>query len=146
MASEKTAQDGSGAGMDSAELLKTLLSNEHIPEGVKKQLWALFSHTVKLTFLTEKDVQTYLLKWKLIRLAIIKSIPKSAYDDAIKLELLNVGIEYESNIRKSLGAKMNYIELITAEIRATFDERPLGVQSSNNVSFVKRLTNAVTGK
>lgn len=141
-------EEKQGVGMDSSEFVGRILNNDHIPEDVRLRFWSLFSGTQKLTFLSsEDDVMRYMLRFKLMRSAIIRSIPKNEYKTSLALDLLNVEIEFENNLRKALGdKKVNFFELLMSTLHINFAERQVGQGSSENVGFVKRLTNALGGK
>ena len=135
---------GSG-GMDASELVESLLSNEHIPEKVLKQLWVLFGKSTKLSFLKDNDIKMLMYQFELLRLTIIESIPKSAYNEDLELELIQVQIEFELNLNRSRGARMNERELLGSSTTASFSERQMG-HTSDEPSFLDKLGRMFGGK
>ncbi len=130
---------GSG-GMDASELVESLLSNEHIPKPLLKQLWVLFGKSTKLSFLKDNDIKMLMYQFELIRLTIIESVPKSAYDEELELSLIQIRIEFELNLNRSRGARMNERELLGSSTTASFSERQIG-NPSDNPGFLDKLTN-----
>jgi hypothetical protein len=128
---------GSG-GMDASELVESLLSNEHIPEHLLKQLWVLFGKSTKLSFLKDNDIKNLMLQFELLRLTIIESIPKSAYDEELELQLIQIRMEFELNLNRSRGARMNERELLGSSTTASFSERAMG-HSSEDPGFIDKL-------
>ena len=135
---------GSG-GMDASELVESLLSNEHIPQKLLKQLWALFGKSTKLSFLRDEDIRILMYQFELIRLTIIESIPKSAYDEELEMELIQVQIEFELNLNRSRGARMNERELLGSSTTASFTERQMG-HASDNPGFLDKLSGLFGGR
>ena len=116
-------------GMDASELVESLLSNEHIPKKLLTQLWVLFGKSTKLSFLKDNDIVMLMYQFELLRLTIIESIPKSAYNEDLEMELIQIRIEFELNLNRSRGARMNERELLGSSTTASFSERQMGHQS-----------------
>jgi hypothetical protein len=142
------APSGIGAlGMDASEFLSRLLNNEHIPEEFKSSLFSLFSQNQKLTFLEEKDIEIYLLRFRLLRNSIVQSVPKAQNNSTLSRELDNIEIEFNNVLRQSLGdRKGNFLTHLMANMSIQFTERPSGTDSSQNIGFVKNLSNILAGK
>ena len=134
---------GSG-GMDASELVESLLSNEHIPEKLKKQLWVLFGKSTKLSFLKDNDIKNLMLQFELLRLTIIESIPKSAYNEDLEMDLIQIRIEFELNLNRSRGARMNERELLGSSTTASFTERPMG-RSAEEPGFLDKIARMFGG-
>lgn len=130
---------GSG-GMDASELVESLLDNSHVPQPLQKQFWALFGKSTKLSFLRDDDIKMLMYQFELIRLTIIESIPKAAYNEELELSLIQIQIEFELNLNRSRGARMNERELLGSSTSATFSERQMG-HSTENPGFLDKLTN-----
>jgi hypothetical protein len=130
---------GSG-GMDASELVESLLSNEHIPEPLLKQMWVLFGKSTKLSFLKDNDIKMLMYQFELLRLTIIESIPKSAYDEDLELQLIQIRMEFELNLNRSRGGRLNERELLGSSTSATFNSQQMGHQS-DNPGFLDKLTN-----
>jgi len=127
-----------GGGMDASELVESLLSNEHIPKKLLNQLWVLFGKSTKLSFLKDEDIRMLMLQFELLRLTIIESIPKSAYNEDLEMELIQIRIEFELNLNRSRGARMNERELLGSSTTASFTERQMG-HASDEPSFLDKL-------
>ena len=130
---------GGSGNMDASELVESLLSNQHIPEHLLKQLWVLFGKSTKLSFLKDRDIEMLMYQFELIRLTIIESVPKSAYDEELELSLIQIRIEFELNLNRSRGSKMNERELLGSSTTASFSERNMG-HASDNPGFLDKLT------
>jgi len=135
---------GSG-GMEPSELVESLLSNEHIPAKLKKQLWVLFGKSTKLSFLKDSDIRGLMLQFELLRLTIIESIPKSAYNEDLEMDLIQIRMEFELNLNRSRGARMNERELLGSSTTASFSERPIG-HSADEPGFMDKLSKMFGGK
>lgn len=124
--------------MDASELVESLLSNEHIPPHLLKQLWALFGKSTKLSFLKDSDIKMLMLQFELLRLTIIESLPKSQYTEELEMTLIQVGMELSLNLNRSRGGRMNERELLSSSTTASFTERSMG-NPSDNPSFLDKL-------
>jgi hypothetical protein len=129
---QRNLQDFPSGNMDPSELIESLLDNSHVPRNLQSQLWSLFGKSSKLTFITEEDVRTLMLEFELLRLTIIESIPKSAYDENLEMTLIQIRMEFEFNIRRSKGSKMNERELLGSSTSATFSDRQMGRPSEDH--------------
>ncbi len=139
MQTQRGFDDVPGAGgMDASELVESLLSNAHIPKDVVEELWVLFGKSTKLSFLKDDDIRMLMLQFELLRLTIIESIPKSAYDEKLEMKLIQIRIEFELNLNRSRGARMNERELLGSSTTASFTERQMG-HASENPGFFDRL-------
>ena len=124
--------------MDASELVESLLSNEHIPEHLLEQLWVLFGKSTKLSFLKDNDIKMMMLQFELLRLTIIESIPKSAYDEELEMSLIQIRVEFELNLNRSRGGRLNERELLASSTTATFSSKEMG-NTSDNPSFLSKL-------
>jgi len=79
-----------------------------------------------------------MLQFELLRLTIIESIPKSAYNEDLEMELIQIRIEFELNLNRSRGARMNERELLGSSTTASFTERQMG-HASDEPSFLDKL-------
>lgn len=131
-------------GMEPSELVESLLSNAHIPPKLLKQLWVLFGKSTKLSFLKDEDIRGLMLQFELLRLTIIESIPKSAYDEELEMSLIQIRMEFELNLNRSRGSRMNERELLGSSTTASFTERPMG-HSSEDPGFFGKLTKIFGG-
>lgn len=146
MQSSRNLDDIPGAGgMDASELVESLLSNEHIPKKLLKNLWVLFGKSTKLSFLKDEDIRQLMLQFELLRLTIIESIPKSAYNEELELELIQIRMEFELNLNRSRGARMNERELLGSSTTASFSERQMG-NRSEEPGFLDKLSRMFGGK
>ncbi len=127
-------------GMDASELVESLLSNEHIPPALLKQMWVLFGKSTKLSFLKDNDIKMLMLQFQLLRLTIIESIPKSAYDEELEMTLIQIRVEFELNLSRSRGGihGMNERELLASSTTATFNSKEMG-NTSENPGFLSKL-------
>ena len=132
------------SGMDASELVSSLLSNEHIPKKLREEMWILFSQTIKLSFITDADVNWFSLQWELLRLTVIESIPKSLYNEELERDLIMAGMEFRGNILRAKGGKMNERELLGSSTSASFSERNMGSQASNP-GFLDKLSSMFGG-
>lgn len=134
--------DVPNGNMDASELVESLLSNEHIPKSLLKQLWVLFGKSTKLSFLKDNDIRNLMLQFELLRLTIIESIPKSAYDEELEMSLIQIRMEFELNLNRSKGGHhgLNERELLGSSTTASFSERQMG-HASDNPGFLDKLTN-----
>lgn len=128
-------------GTDAGELVEKLLSNEHIPDYLARDFWVLFGRTAKLTFITEEDRRRLMLKFEYLRLTALEMIPPGKYQEQAEHELFSIGIEFEMNLLRARGHRMNERELLGASTYATFSERPMGSQSGENVGLFNRVIN-----
>jgi len=124
--------------MDASELVESLLSNEHIPEHLLKQLWVLFGKSTKLSFLKDNDIKNLMLQFELLRLTVIESVPKSAYNEELEMSLIQIRVEFELNLNRSRGSKMNERELLGSSTSATFAPQNMG-NMSDNPGFLSKL-------
>lgn len=125
--------------MDASELVESLLSNEHIPKDLLKELWVLFGKSTKLSFLKDNDIKMLMLQFELLRLTIIENVPKSCYDEKLEMDLIQIRIEFELNLNRSRGSKMNERELLGSSTTASFSERNMG-NPSENPGFLDKLS------
>ena len=129
---------GSG-GMEPSELVESLLSNEHIPDHLRKRMWVLFGKSTKLTFLKDDDIKQLMLQFELLRLTIIESIPKAQYNEELELDLIQIQMEFLLNLKRSFGSgRMNERELLGSSTTASFTEKHMG-NTSNNPGFLDKL-------
>jgi hypothetical protein len=128
----------SGGGMDASELVESLLSNSHIPSDVVDEFWVLFGKSTKLSFLKDNDITMLMLQFELLRLTIIENIPKSEYNEKLEMKLIQIRIEFELNLNRSRGARMNERELLGSSTTASFTERPMG-HSSEEPGFLDKI-------
>lgn len=133
-------------GTDAGEMMEKLLSNDHVPIEIREKCWALYGNSIKLTFTTPEMKERFLNYFELIRLTILESIPKSAYNEALELEFYNAYIEFEANLGRSAGFRLNERELMATTTHATFAERQLNNGQSENVPFFSRLMRMATGQ
>ena len=124
--------------MDASELVESLLSNEHIPEHLLKQLWVLFGKSTKLSFLKDNDIKMMMLQFELLRLTIIESIPKSEYNEELEMSLIQIRVEFELNLNRSRGGRLNERELLASSTTATFSSKEMG-NTSDNPGFLSKL-------
>jgi len=120
-----------GGGMDASELVESLLSNEHIPKPLLKQMWVLFGKSTKLSFLKDNDIDMLMLQFELLRLTIIESIPKASYNEELEMTLIQIRIEFSLNLSRSRGGRLNERELLGSSTSATFNSQQMGHQSDN---------------
>lgn len=130
---------GSG-GMEPSELVESLLSNEHIPDHLRKKMWVLFGKSTKLSFLKDDDIKQHMFQFELLRLTIIESIPKAQYNEELELDLIQIQMEFSLNLSRSRGARLNERELLGSSTTASFTERPTH-NMSNNPGFLDKLAN-----
>lgn len=128
-------------GIDAGELIEKLLSNEHIPDHIRDQFWVLFGRTSKLTFINEQRLKRLMLRFELLRITALESIPPGDYQEGLESLLYSIGLEFEMNLCRSLGHRLNERELMGASTYATFAERPLST-GQENIPFFNRLIGA----
>jgi hypothetical protein len=119
------------SGMDPGELVESLLSNIHVPVRLQEQMWVLFGKSTKLSFLGNDDIRDLMLQFELLRLTIIESIPVSEYNEDLEMDLIQIRMEFELNLNRSKGARMNERELLGSSTSASFTERPMGNSASD---------------
>jgi len=129
-------------GTDAGELVEKLLSNEHIPEHLVESFWVLFGRTAKLTFITEEDRRRLMLRFEYLRTTALECIPPGEYQERAEQELYSIGMEFEMNLLRARGKRMNERELLGASTYATFSERPMGGQAGENIGLFGRVINA----
>lgn len=128
-------------GTDAGELVEKLLSNEHIPPELARDFWVLFGRTAKLTFITEADRTRLMLKFEYLRLTALECIPPGDFQEQAEQDLYSIGMEFEMNLLRARGHRMNERELLGASTYATFSERPMGNAAGENVGLFSRLVN-----
>lgn len=142
---QRNMDDAPGMGaMDASEMVESLLSNEHIPKHLQMEMWVLFGKTTKLSFLKDDDIRNLMLQFELLRLTIIESLPKSEYNEELEMSLIQVRMEFELNLNRSRGARMNERELLGSSTTASFSERPMG-HSTDDPGFLSKLMKAFGG-
>lgn len=139
---QNSLQTTRGLAIEQSEVIQRLMDNSHIPEKLIKELWALFGSSSKLTFLNEEDVRICMLRWELLRLTIIESLPKEDYKEELESTLNMVGTEFFFNIKRSMGSRMNERELLSANTQANFAERNIGAEQKG-MGFFSRLKNLI---
>lgn len=141
-------------GTDAGELVEKLLSNDHVadlltnqifPEHVRSMFAVLFGRTTKLTFINDEQFRVLWLMWLDTKYIALQSVPKGDYQVAAEGILKIAGMEFYMNLCRSKGHRLNERELLSASTSATFSERPIGGNQSENVPFFNRLINAVKG-
>lgn len=136
--------DVPSGSMDASELVESLLSNEHIPKDIQKQWWVLFGKSTKLSFLNQEDIDHLLLEFELLKLTTLESIPKNAYDEKLEHQLIMARMEFELNLRRSKGGRLNERELLGSSTQATFSERSMG-HASESPGFLDKIARVLGG-
>ena len=135
---ERNMSDVPAGGMDASELVESLLSNEHIPKDLLKDLWVLFGKSTKLSFLKDNDIKMLMLQFELLRLTILENVPKSFYNEKLEMDLIQIRIEFELNLNRSRGGRMNERELLASSTTASFSSKDME-KTADNPGFLDKL-------
>ncbi len=115
-----------------SEFIQKLLENSHIPRHLVSKYWALTGQTIKLTFLTQDEVDMMMLRWDILKVTIIESVPKIAFDEDMEFDLEQMEIEFNANLNRSKGSRQNERELISTTTNATYAEASLNPQKQES--------------
>lgn len=130
---------GAGQGTDAGELFNKLTSNEHIPPEILDEFWSLFGLTTKLTFIDGAALKRQKLMIKQLILSKIQDMPDGTFSGDIERLLTQIEMEHEKQLLRSKGLRMNERELQSANTYATYGERNLGPDQTQQVPLLKRI-------
>lgn len=127
--------------VDTSELLKKLLDNEHIPTDLREKYFALFSTSLKLTFLERDDIEEWFMpKYNIIAKLILQNLPNDDFDTDTRVILDQLEIEYKANLQRALRGFERITE--ATQINASTDHVPT-VPKGDNMGFLARMAKGI---
>lgn len=126
--------------IDTSELLRRLLDNEYIPEELRAQFWALWSNSLKLTYLEREDIDWYHSKFKIIRKLLLQQVTDTEFEPQMRIYLSQLELEYKSNLHRAWRGFERVTE--ATQINVNTDHANT-VPKPDNMGFLARITKAV---
>jgi len=86
-----------------SEMLRSLMSNDAVPEKVRDEYYHVFLNDNVLTFLDEERKRRKLLAFDIIRIDTLNAMPYYDYDFEKEKELSKMRLIYETKLDRALG-------------------------------------------
>jgi len=124
-----------------SSMADSLLSNDEVPEAVKKKHWFVFHKDNVLTFLDDERKQLKMLSFDILKIDMLNAMPYYDYTFEKEMELNVLRNVYDTKLDRALGTK-NQVKNERTVLQSQFTEaRQISEMEGSNIQqgFLRKL-------